>query len=152
MINNIKLLFIVIIFFANIDDIKSNFQKWSGMNEITPSENEWAIMEVVWDCEESMTASEIIHTLKGKLDVSSKTIRVMINRLVAKGILSYTVYHYMAMKSKKECLELKSERFVNNYFGGNASLAVASFLQSANISEEQIKTLHKLIEQLEKEK
>ncbi len=129
------------------------------MNEITPSENEWAIMEVVWDSNESMTASEIIHTLKGKLDVSSKTIRVMINRLVTKGILSYTVdskdariYHYMAMKSKKECLELKSERFVNNYFGGNTSLAVASFLQSANISEEQIKTLHKLIEQLEQEK
>ena len=61
------------------------------MGEITPSENEWLIMEVIWKENKSITASEIIEKLKGILDVSQKTIRVMIGRLVAKGVLNYTV-------------------------------------------------------------
>ena len=102
-----------------------------------------------------MTAAEIIGQLTGKTDVSQKTIRVMINRLLAKGMLTYTVderdatiNHYQAARSKEECLRLKSRRFVSNYFGGNASLAVASFLQSAEISKEQLQDLSSLVESL----
>ncbi len=125
------------------------------MGEITPSENEWLVMEVLWAQKGSMTAAEIIGQLTGKTDVSQKTIRVMINRLLAKGMLTYTVderdariYHYQAARSKEECLRLKSRRFVSNYFGGNASLAVASFLQSAEISKEQLQDLSSLVESL----
>ena len=125
------------------------------MGEITPSENEWLVMEVLWAQEGSMTAAEIIGQLTGKTDVSQKTIRVMINRLLAKGMLTYTVderdariYHYQAARSKEEGLRLKSRRFVSNYFGGNASLAVASFLQSAEISKEQLEDLSSLVESL----
>ena len=125
------------------------------MGEITPSENEWLVMEVLWAQEGFMTAAEIIGQLTGKTDVSQKTIRVMINRLLAKGMLTYTVderdariYHYQAARSKEECLRLKSRRFVSNYFGGNASLAVASFLQSAEISKEELQDLSSLVESL----
>ena len=125
------------------------------MGEITPSENEWLIMEVIWKESESITASEIIEKLKGTLDVSQKTIRVMIGRLVQKGVLGYTVdendariYHYFPLKSKEECLDLKSRRFVKNYFGGDASLAVASFLKSADITGEQLAQLEDLVESL----
>ena len=65
--------------------------KGKNMGEITPSENEWLVMEVLWAQEGSMTAAEIIGQLTGKTDVSQKTIRVMINRLLAKGMLTYTV-------------------------------------------------------------
>ena len=125
------------------------------MGEITPSENEWLVMEILWAHDGAMTASEIIEELAGKTEVSQKTIRVMINRLLAKGMLAYTVdekysriYHYRAVRTKEECLRLKSRRFVSNYFGGNASLAVASFLQSADISREQLEDLSSLVESL----
>ncbi len=125
------------------------------MGEITPSENEWLIMEVLWTHENAMTAAEIIEQLTGKTLVTQKTIRVMINRLLAKGMLTYTVdekdariYHYQPARTKEECLRLKSRRFVSNYFGGNASLAVASFLQSADISREQLEDLSSLVESL----
>lgn len=130
-------------------------ERISGMGEITPSENEWLVMEVLWANDCAMTAAEIIARLTGKTDVSQKTIRVMINRLLAKGMLTYTVdekdariYHYRAARPKEECLRLKSRRFVSNYFGGNASLAVASFLQSAEISREQLEDLSSLVESL----
>lgn len=129
------------------------------MGELTPSENEWLIMEILWERKGTMTASEIIEALKGVLNINKNTIRVMINRLLGKSIIAYEVdmqdariYHYYPVKSKEECLSLKSERFVNNYFGGNASLAVASFLKSADISKEELSELKSLVAQLEEEK
>lgn len=125
------------------------------MSETTPSENEWLIMEIIWKSDRPVTAAEIIAQLKGKTDVTAKTIRVMINRLLAKGIIGYQVdpddariYHYYAVKGKAECLSEKRERFVKNYFGGNASLAVASFLEASKLSEEQLAELETLVQSL----
>ena len=61
------------------------------MGEITPSENEWLIMEIIWKADRTMTAAEVIEELKGSVRISDKTIRVMINRLVSKGVLEYSI-------------------------------------------------------------
>ncbi len=126
------------------------------MGENTPSENEWAIMEVVWNHEGSdITASDIIERLSDDLSISPKTIRVMINRLLSKGVLGYTVdekdarvYHYYAKMSRDECLERKSERFVKHYFRGDAAQAVASFIRTSDITKEQLKELRDMIDRL----
>ena len=38
------------------------------MAEKTPSENEWIIMEILWNQDETLTAAEIIQQLKGIKD------------------------------------------------------------------------------------
>lgn len=126
------------------------------MGEITPSENEWLVMEIIWKAGRSMTAAEVIKELKDSVCISDKTIRVMINRLVAKGVLEYSVdekdariYHYRAARSREECQALKSDRFVKNFFGGDVSLAIASFLRSARISGEQLEELRNLVDEME---
>ena len=126
------------------------------MGEITPSENEWLVMEIIWKAGRSMTAAEVIKELKDSVCISDKTIRVMINRLVAKGVLEYSVdekdarvYHYRAVRSREECQALKSDRFVKNFFGGDVSLAIASFLRSAKISGEQLEELRNLVDEME---
>ena len=126
------------------------------MGEITPSENEWLVMEIIWKAGRSMTAAEVIKELKDSVCISDKTIRVMINRLVAKGVLEYSVdekdarvYHYRAVRSREECQALKSDRFVKNFFGGDVSLAIASFLRSAKISGEQLEELRNLVDVME---
>lgn len=124
--------------------------------ETTPSETEWLIMEVIWDSEqEDLTAAEIICALKGKLDVSARTIRVLLNRLLAKGVIRHEVdqkdsrvYHYYVVKSKEECLAEKQARFVRNYFGGNSTLAVASFIEKSQLSDEQFLELQQLVEKM----
>ena len=125
------------------------------VRETTPSETEWLVMEVIWGVEGDMTASEIIKTLKGTLDVSARTIRVLINRLLAKGIIQYEidgkdarVYHYYAVTSKEAGLSEKQERFVSSYFGGNSTLAVASFLEKSSLSDEQLSELEQLVGKL----
>ncbi len=125
--------------------------------ETTPSETEWLVMEVIWQSDGDITASEIISALKDSLKVSARTIRVLINRLLAKGVIRYEVdqkdariYHYYVVKTKEECLAEKQERFVRNYFGGNSTLAVASFIEKSNLSDEQFQELEQMVEKMRK--
>ncbi len=124
------------------------------MGETMPSENEWIIMEVLWKQGTPLTATEIIDRLKGVMDVSPKTIRVLINRLLKKGIISYEVdekdariYHYLPVKTKEACLEEKSNRFLKSYFGGNPMGMVAAFVQNDYFSEEQINELIQILKE-----
>lgn len=84
--------------------------------ETTPSQSEWLIMEVFWANDTpSMTAKEVISKIKDKSDMSPRMVRVLLNRLWQKGVLSYTVdehdlrvYHYSVVKSKEECQRKKA--------------------------------------------
>ena len=122
--------------------------------ETTPSQSEWMIMEVFWASETSLTAKEVIKKIRDKADMSPRMVRVLINRLCQKGVLSYTIdehdlrlYHYSVMKSKEQCQKEKSRKFVDSYFEGNRKNAMAALLQSAKLTEEQYRELEEIIEQ-----
>ena len=122
--------------------------------ETTPSQSEWLIMEVFWANETSMTAKEVIKKMQEKSDMSSRMVRVLLNRLWQKGVLSYTVdehdlrvYHYSVQKSKEECQREKSRKFVDSYFEGSRKNAMAALLQSAKLTEEQFRELEEILEQ-----
>ena len=122
--------------------------------ETTPSQSEWLIMEVFWASDTSLTAKEVIRKMQGKSDMSPRMVRVLLNRLWQKGVLSYTVdehdlrvYHYSVMKSKEECQKEKSRKFVDSYFEGSRKNAMAALLQSGKLTEEQFQELEEILEQ-----
>lgn len=121
--------------------------------EQTPSESEWMVMEILWASENPMTSKEVINELRKENSMTPKMVRVLINRLCEKGLLSYTVdpndkrvYHYSVVKSKEDCLKEKSKRFVDSYFSGNKTNAMAALLQSFALTDEQIKELEEILE------
>lgn len=121
--------------------------------ETTPSQSEWLIMEVFWACNTSLTAREVIQKIHDKADMSPRMVRVLINRLCQKGVLSFTIdehdariYHYSVMKSKEECQKEKSRKFVDSYFEGSRKNAMAALLQSADLTKEQFKELEEILE------
>lgn len=120
--------------------------------EFTPSESEWLIMEILWEHKGSMTSKEIISILETKSDMTPKMARVLINRLVEKGMLQYTgdphdkrVYHYTPAKKKKECIKEKSKRFVSNFFNGNHANAIAALIQDSKLTEEELEYLEDVL-------
>ena len=56
------------------------------------------------------------------------------------------MYHYSVTKSKEDCLKEKSKKFVDSYFKGNQTSAVAALIQSVSLTEEQIKELGEILE------
>lgn len=127
----------------------------SGKNkETTPSQSEWQVMEVFWAGDTSLTAKEVIKKMREKSDMSPRMVRVLLNRLWQKGVLSYTidendarVYHYFVEKSKEECQKEKSRKFVDSYFEGSRKNAMAALLQSAKLTEDQLQELEEILEQ-----
>lgn len=122
--------------------------------ETTPSQSEWLIMEIFWAGNGTMTAREVIKKMKETTDMSPRMVRVLLNRLWQKGVLSYTVdehdsrmYHYTVVKSKEDCQKEKSKKFVDSYFGGNGNAAMAALLQNTELSEKQYRELEKILEQ-----
>ena len=120
--------------------------------ETTPSQSEWMIMEIFWASDSALTARDIINSKR--VDMSPRMVRVLINRLCQKGILSYTVdehdarvYHYSVMKSREQCQREKSRRFVDSYFEGSRKNAMAALLQSAGLTEEQYRELEEILKQ-----
>lgn len=121
--------------------------------ETTPSESEWLVMEVFWSSGTSLTSSEVIKRLEKTASMTPRMIRVLINRLCQKDILGFTVdekdarvYHYFVKKSREDCLQEKSQRFVDSYFSGSRTNAVASLLQNLALTEEQIEELEEILE------
>lgn len=126
--------------------------------ETTPSQSEWLIMEVFWAAGTSLTAKEVIGKICRKTDMSPRMVRVLLNRLWQKGVLRYTVdehdarvYHYTAAKSKEECQKEKSRKFVESYFEGSRTNAMAALLQSAKLTKEQFQELEEILEQCKEE-
>lgn len=121
--------------------------------DLTPSETEWLVMEILWASATPLTSSEIIKRLEGTKELSPKTVRVLINRLYQKNIIDYTVdkkdtrvYHYFALKTKEECLSEKSRHFTESYFSGNATNALAALIRNCELTEEQIGELEAILE------
>lgn len=123
-----------------------------GKEELTPSESEWQVMEVLWESGRAMTSSEVIGHLNGGSGMNPKMVRVLINRLCQKGILAYRVdekdariYHYYPLKTREDCRREKSSRFIESYFAGNQMGAVAALIGSAELTEEQFKELEDIL-------
>lgn len=122
--------------------------------EHTPSESEWQIMEVLWDSGTPLTSSQVIERLQEITSMNPKMVRVLMNRLCQKKIIDYTidekdarVYHYFPLKSREECSREKSRKFVERYFSGRHTDALAALLQSFQLTEEQIQELEDILEQ-----
>lgn len=110
-------------------------------------------MEILWESDTPLTSSEIIRRLKSRADMTPRMVRVLMNRLCQKRLLSYVVdendarvYIYTPLKSREECLEEKSRRFADSYFSGSHANAAAALLKNASLSEEQMEELKGILE------
>ncbi len=119
-----------------------------------PSDSEWQVMEVLWESRAPLPSSEIIRRLGEHGNMTSRMVRVLLNRLCQKELVDYIVdekdarvYHYFSRKSRAECRREKSRRFIECYFAGSQTGAIASLLQSSALTAEQIGELEALLEE-----
>ncbi len=120
----------------------------------TPSESEWQIMEVLWGSEVDLTTLEIQERIGPRSRMTLRMVRVLTNRLLQKGLVGYRVdekdsrvYHYHALRTKEECVQIKSQKFVGSYFGGDCASAFVALLKSCTLTEAQIQELEQILDQ-----
>jgi BlaI family penicillinase repressor len=114
------------------------------------SESEWLVMQVLWE-KNPLTANEIVEKLSGKTKWKPKTIKTLITRLTNKGAIKYEkegrLYKYYPAVSKDVCVRMERRSFVRRVYGGISKPMVASFLEDAELSADDIAELKKILDE-----
>ncbi len=116
------------------------------------SDAEWTIMQALWRGGESMTSAEIVSRTDDGRGRSPRTIKTLLQRLVAKGFVSFTVdpsdsriYHYSAAVSEETCVKRENRDFVSLYYKGDVAGMLARFIGDSDLSRDQIESLTALL-------
>ena len=116
------------------------------------TEAEWPILEVLWESG-TATAAKIVRAVSEKREVSERTVKTLIRRLIAKDMVTFTVdkndarvYHYRALVDKEASFKDKADSLARLVYGGRAGELLAHFVQTASLEAEEIDRLRELLE------
>jgi BlaI family penicillinase repressor len=111
------------------------------------TEGEWAIFRAVWD-NEPCAAPTVQEKLVGRKNWTYSTVKTMMDRMVAKGLLRTerirNLILYSSAITKKQAQSGEIMRAVKRAFDG-ALTPMMQFLLDNNLSEEQLNELEALI-------
>ncbi|HUP48254.1 MAG TPA: BlaI/MecI/CopY family transcriptional regulator [Thermoanaerobaculia bacterium] len=109
------------------------------------SDAEWDVMQVLWETS-PLSGSEVADRLGGH----PKTVKTLLGRLVRKGVLRFREennrYLYRPAVPRERYVEEESRSFLERVFGGEATPALVHFVESVELSEEEIRELRELLE------
>ena len=113
------------------------------------SDAEWDVMKVVWD-RQPVPASDVVERLAAERGWAPRTVKTMLNRLVAKGALAYDVegkrFLYRATVKREACVRQESRSFLSRVFGGAVTPAVVHFLEHAKLTPDEVERLRAVLE------
>ncbi len=117
------------------------------------AESEWRVMQVLW-ANGSQTANDVVNALSGEVKWKPRTIKTLISRLVKKGAVKVTEegyrYRYSAAVDESACVRSETRSFVRRVYQGAAKPALAAFLEDADLSDQEIDDLQKVLDQKRK--
>lgn len=115
------------------------------------SAGEQAVMEVLW-AESPLTAAEVSARVDAKHGWSMRTVKTMLGRLLAKGVLDHREdgrrYLYAPKVARDAYAKGEVSRFVDRLFGGRAAPLVAHLAEQDGLTPQDIADLEALLAQI----
>ncbi len=122
------------------------------MSGITPAE--WNLMECLWE-KSPMSAREVVDVLSERIGWSRSTILTMLRRLTEKELIgcddSGTVKMYSAVVDREKAVAQETGSFLKRVYQGDLGKMLCSFVESQNLSEEELAELVNLLQGCKKE-
>lgn len=114
------------------------------------SDAEWDVMDVVWQHAGPIGAAEVIDAVAAGRGWNPRTVKTLLARLVKKGALATAAdgnrYLYRPRIARDACVRKESKSFLARVFGGDAGAMLCRFVDEAELTPEQIKTLRKALD------
>ena len=108
------------------------------------SNSELEIMNVLWDAGRPLSVTEIRQALQKRLSWEATTVKTMVSRLHAKGVLAQTkkdVFYYSPCISRDFYNRHATEGIIDRLYHGSVRNLVAALVQSNGLSEEDLEEL-----------
>ena len=113
------------------------------------SNAEWTVMNVLWD-KSPATANQIIDALGPGANWKPKTVRTLINRLVAKGAVAFEKvgrqYNYRPLLSRDECIQDETTSFIARTGAEALKPMLAAFIEEQNLGLDEIEELKQILD------
>src|SRR3954464_6551127 len=130
----------------------NRFREEGLMAEVTISDAEWQVMNVVWDSQ-PLTSQDVVAPLALQAEWAPATVKTMLHRLVKKGVLTYELdgnrYVYRSRVRRASCVKQAGRSFLERVFGGESASLLAHFLRSSKLSAEEISQLREMLDEQE---
>jgi BlaI family transcriptional regulator, penicillinase repressor len=114
------------------------------------SEAEWEVMKVLWK-ESPHTANELADLLAPKNQWSPRTVKTLINRLVAKGALGRVkegrAFLFRPLVKEADCALAATESFLDRVFDGSLNPMLTHLVERNRLSRKQIDQLKRILDE-----
>lgn len=122
-------------------------------NEISISETEWKVMEVLW-AGEPMNIGDIREALK-TTGWSNSTIKTLVRRLCQKRAIeaddSKGQFSYKTLVGENECRLKETKNLIERVYHGSVKMLMANLVSDSNLTDEDAKKLMDIISKMEEE-
>ena len=116
------------------------------------SEAEHAVMEVLWDDAQPLTAAEVAERAGPARGWSVHTVKTLLSRLLAKGAITHEAegrrFLYSAAIERGTYVGRESEKLVDRLFGGRVTPLIAHLAERRQLSADDIAELEALLKEL----
>jgi predicted transcriptional regulator len=110
------------------------------------------VMEALWGSKAPLTAAEVAERVDIQRDWSLATVKTMLSRLEAKGVISHSEdgrrYLYSPVIGRQAYVGHESRRFVERLFGGRLSPLVARLAEEDGLDDDDIAEIEALLKEL----
>lgn len=118
------------------------------------SDAEWEIMEVLWAAS-PRTANDVAEAVCERMQWHPKTVKTLLGRLVKKGALKFKEeanrYLYRPTFAREKYIAEESKTFVDRVFGGEATPMLVHFVETMELSDDEIQELRAILDRKGKE-
>ncbi len=117
--------------------------------EIKLFDSELKIMDVLWKGGET-TAKHIAEILKEQIGWSKTTTYTVIKKCIDKGVIQRKEPNFICcpLVTKDQVREFETRELINKMYDGSADHLVAALLGNKNVTQEEIRQIRQLIEDL----
>jgi len=120
-------------------------------NEISISETEWKVMELLWE-REPLTIGEVRDGLKST-GWSDSTVKTLVRRLCRKGAVeadaSLGQFRYRTVAREEACRLKETKNLIDRVYHGSVKMLMANLVTDSNLTDEDAKKLMEIIDKIE---
>lgn len=113
-----------------------------SVEKITDSELE--VMRVLWEAGDALPITEIRRSLQQRKGWEATTIKTLVQRLCAKGVLEQekrNVFYYLPLVSEQEYNDWATGDLIRKLYRGSAKELVAALVRSDGLSKNDVDEL-----------
>ena len=111
------------------------------------SDSELEVMRVLWHAGDALPVTEIRETLQQSRGWEATTVKTLVSRLVAKGVLKQEkrgVFYYSPLVSEAEYNDWATHDLISRVYHGSARDLVAALVRSDGLTQDDIDELRDL--------